>query len=171
MSTLTLGGHELPFEHSLVSLSEWEAKYEKAFYSFTENDKRSEEEWLSYFEFMYVGKKKYFHLVRLIDSEQMLEMAQYINAARTATVVREVQKKPGPKENVPSELIYYWLTAFKIPFHPTETWHLNRLLMLVKVCGAKSATPTKRTPQDRAKAAMTMREENERRRAAMKTKG
>lgn len=171
MLNLIIGSHELSFEHSLVSLSEWEANHEKPFYVSTPSVERTEEEWLSYFECMYIGKKKHRDLVRLVDAEQMLVLANYINAPRTATIVRESKTRPGPKENVTSELIYYWLTAFKIPFQPTETWHLNRLLQLVKVCGAKNAPAGKKTPQDRAKAAMTMREENERRRAATGSKG
>lgn len=167
MYWITVLDTELPFEHSLVSLSEWEAEHEKPFFPKGEDDTRTQQEMLSYFEKMYVGKRKHFDLVQLLTDDDHLSLANYINAPRTATIVRRVQSKPGPKEHVTSELIYYWLTAFKIPFEPTDTWHLNRLLKLVEVCGAKNDT----TKVDKKTAVRDMRAENARRRALYGTKG
>lgn len=162
MITLTINGQELQFEHSLLSLSDWEAEFEKPFFSPTEEIK-TDAETLRYFELMVVRPKKKRHLVRLLDIEQMTALTQHINKARTATTVKEIQQKTGPRENVTSELIYYWLVAFRIPFKPTDEWHLNRLLTLVKVCGAKQAPPQKQTRQGRAKLVQSMREINEKR--------
>ena len=164
MITLEINNRELQFEHSLVSLSDWESYYEKPFYSPKKDEQRTGEELLKYFEFMLVGEsRQYRHLVLLMDAQQMHKLAKYISESKTATTVKEIQQKSGPQENVTSELIYYWLVAFKIPFKPTDEWHLNRLLMLVKVCGAKQAPPPKQTRQSRAKMAQSMRELNEQR--------
>lgn len=172
MITLTVNDKELQFEHSLVSLSEWEAEHEKPFFNPDPTAKMEPSEMMEYFQCMLVSPKKQRHLVLLLLPQQQLQLADYIQRSRTATTIREIQTKAGPRENVTSELIYYWLVAFKIPFQPTERWHLNRLLTLVKVCGAKQAPePKKRTPQQRAQQAMSMREINEQRRAAMGTKG
>ena len=171
MITLTVTDIELKFEHSLVSLSDWEADFEKPFYSPKKEDEMDNDEMLSYFEYMLVSPKKKIHLVRLLDEDQRLQLAHYINKSRTATTVREIQQKKGPSENVTSELIYYWLVAFKIPFKPTDEWHLNRLLMLVKVCGAKNAPPQKQTRQGTANRIQAMRELNEQRRRERGTKG
>lgn len=171
MITLTVQEIELNFEHSLVSLSEWEAEYEKPFFSPNkEDDDKTVAELLKYFECMLIGSREHRHLIQLLTEEQQLRLAQYINRSRTATTVKEIQAARGPRENPTSELIYYWMVAFKIPFHPTETWHLNRLLMLIRVCGIKQAPPPKGR-QNRAKLAQSMREINEQRRQKYGTSG
>jgi hypothetical protein len=48
----------------------------------------------------------------------------------------------GTREVVTSELIYYWMVAFNIPFE-CEKWHLNRLLNLVHICSIKNSPPKK----------------------------
>ena len=169
MITLTVNDTELNFEHSLVSLSEWESEHEKPFFSPV--DERTQDELFRYFEFMLVTPKQKIHLVRLLDQDQQLALVSHMNRSRTATTIKEIQQKVGNRENVTSELIYYWLIAFKIPFEPTDGWHLNRLLTLVKVCGAKQAPPAKQTRQSQVKAAQSMRELNEQRRREMGTSG
>ena len=172
MITLEVNNRELQFEHSLVSLSDWEAHYEKPFYSPKKDEQKTGDELLKYFELMLIGKsKKHRHLVLLLTKQQMDTLAQYISSAKTATTVKEIQTKAGPQENVTSELIYYWLVQFRIPFKPTDEWHLNRLLMLVKVASAKQAPPPKKSSQNQVKLAMSMREINEQRKREMGTSG
>lgn len=170
MITFDVNGTELDFEHSLVSLSEWEAEFEKPFYPTTANDTKTEEELQRYFELMYVGSRENLHLIQLLTDDQKLLLVQYMAKSRTGTTIREIQKKRGPKENVTSELIYYWMVAFQIPFKPTEEWHLNRVLTLIKVCSFKQSPPPK-TKKDRSQLAMSMRELNEQRRQQMGTRG
>lgn len=171
MLKLTVFDKELKFEHSLVSLSEWEAKFEKPFFAISDKEEKTEEEMLSYFEYMYVGKEKWFDQVRLVDADQMMEIIQYINSSRTATIVRDISPKTTPSnERTTSELIYYWMVAFKIPFSPAESWHINRLLMLIRVCSIKDAPPNK-SKQSRHSRAEEMRALNEARRAKTGSKG
>jgi hypothetical protein len=168
--TINVLDTELDFEHSLVSLSEWEAHYEKPFYppKGTE-DTKTQEQLEKYFEFMFIGPRDQRHKIMAMTPEQQTAVAHYIGKTRTATTIKEIASR-GQGENVTSELIYYWLVAFKIPFQPTERWHLNRLLTLVRVCSAKQA-PTPKGRQSKAKMAQTMREMNEQRRAQMGTSG
>lgn len=170
MITLQINDVYLRFEHSLVSLSEWEQEYEKPFYSSKTVDNRTEKEMVSYFEYMLISGIEYRPLVRLASPEQMLALTHYINKGSTATTVKEMAQKAGPNETPTSELMYYWLVAFKIPFKPTDEWHLHRLLMLVKVCGAKS-TPSGRNKVNKRELAMSMREINEQRLRDLGTKG
>lgn len=170
MITLVVDDKELMFEHSLVSLSEWEAEFAKPFYSPTQ-EKKTREEMERYFQHMLVKPKKFSHLVPHLTESQMLVLAEYTQESRTATTVRNIQAKSSQKENITSELIYYWLVAFRIPFTPTETWHLNRLLMLVQVCSAKNAPEKKRTRASRASQVEDMRRLNEQRLAARGTRG
>jgi hypothetical protein len=48
----------------------------------------------------------------------------------------------GRGETITSELIYYWMVAFNIPFE-TEHWHLNRLFALIRICNIKQQKPKK----------------------------
>lgn len=167
MLSIEVKGTKLEFEHSLVSLSKWEEIHEKPFFAWNKDDTKTTEEMLSYFEQMLVSPADRTDLVSQLKPEDYLTLVEYINASRTATVVREVQQKPGPKENVTSELIYYWMIAFQIPFE-AKTWHLNRLMTLVRVCGVKNSKPEKQSP---AAAAARYRELNAQRRKQMGTSG
>lgn len=169
MLILTVENKDLRFEHSLASLSEWEGFYEKPFFSAHEDEERTPEELIRYFEFMlHPGDFKHRALIHSLSTDDYFELTKYINAKRTATVVREMPNRPGPKENVTSELIYYWLVSFKIPFTPTDTWHLNRLLTLVKIMGIKNAPETKKS---KGQMVQDYRKLNEERRRKLGTKG
>lgn len=171
MITLNVNGKDLEFEHSLVSLSKWEEEYEKPFYNPKKDESISPEEWDKYFEFMLVRPRKSFHLVQLLSIEQKTLLIGYIQKKATATTINKIQTHQGPKENPTSELMYYWLASFRIPFHPTETWHLNRLLTLVEIFSAKQAPVPKQGRRNTAKLAQNMREINERRMRELGTKG
>jgi hypothetical protein len=169
MLVLTINDKDLRFEHSLVSLSEWEGFYEKPFFSDRETDEKTIDEFLKYFEFMlHPDDFKRRHLVSYMSEDQQMQMANYINSKRTATIVRELPDKPGPRENVTSELIYYWLASSKIPFTPTDTWHINRLFMLVKIMSIKNAPQTK---QSKGQTIQDYRRINEENRRRLGTKG
>lgn len=170
MITLEVNGKKLSFEHSLTSLSEWEAYFNKPFYPPKKDEKRTEDELHKYFEFMYIGPRKHIHLVQLLDVDQQLAMLNYVMSEQTATTIREIQKKQSVHENITSELIYYWLVALQIPFKPTDEWHLNRLITLVRVCSAKQAPPPK-GGKNKRQLAESYRELNERRRRELKTSG
>jgi hypothetical protein len=122
---------------------------------------------LSYFEQMLVSPQDRTDLISKLTPEDHMTLVEHINASRTATVVREVQSKPGPKENVTSELIYYWMISLQIPFE-AERWHLNRLMTLIRVCGVKSTKPTK---QPASTVAAKYRELNEQRKKQLGTSG
>lgn len=71
----------------------------------------------------------------------------YIEAPMTASTVKEEKGGPINRQQITSELIYYWMTAYHIPFE-CQKWHLNRLLMLIRICNAENKPPKKRSKRD-----------------------
>ena len=129
----------LELEHSLVSISKWESKWNK---SFLESKEMTYEETLYYIECMTLDENIDSDIYTKLTKENIDEIHDYIYAPMTATTVPENKKIGGRKEIVTSELIYYWMIESGIPFE-CQYWHLNRLLTLIKVCGFKRQDPKK----------------------------
>lgn len=159
-----LGGTELQFEHSLVSLSKWESKHEKPFLDSTE---KTSEEVLSYVECMLISKNPPGNFLERLSKEDFETITGYIDKKMTATWFSDVRPQARNQEIVTSELIYYWLTAFQIPFE-CERWHLNRLFTLIRICNVKQEKPKE---MSRAEIAQRNRELNAQRRKMLNTKG
>ena len=102
------------------------------------------------------------NFVERISSSQMQEIAEYINSKQTATTFGPEQPNRGSQETITAELIYYWLVQFRIPFQPTETWHLNRVMTLVKIAGLKQSKPKKMSRQEVAERNRQLNEQRRR---------
>lgn len=129
---ITIKPQILKLEHSLLSVSKWESKWHKAFLSYGDKTK---EEIMDYIRCMAINKVDDYIFFNM-SQDNLNEIEEYINNPMTATVTKDI---PGRKNNetVTSELIYYWMVTFNIPFE-CEKWHLNRLLTLIKVCNIKN---------------------------------
>jgi hypothetical protein len=124
----------LQFEHSLLSLSKWEAKNKKAFLA---TPTKPHGELIDYFQYMLLNPEEGQENVYRLSPGQMDELSNYINDSQTASSVPLEDNPRKSGEIVTSELIYAWLALLKIPFHPTETWHINRIMMLVSITNYK----------------------------------
>lgn len=153
----------LRFEHSLISLSKWESKFQKAFLGATP---KTAEETLGYIEAMCLDELPVDFFQRLKD-EHIHQINEYIDSKQSATTFGEMPKQSGRAEIVTSELIYYWMVAFNIPFE-CESWHLNRLFSLIRICNVKNSKPKK---MNKNEIAQRNREINEQRKAKFGTKG
>ena len=153
----------LRLEHSLLSLSKWEAKWEKPFLT---KDQKSEEETLDYIRCMTVGRADE-RLYEYLGADAVTAGQLYINKPMTATTFQGDRRDGGSNEIVTSELIYYWMVAAGIPFE-CERWHLNRLFTLIRIAGIKANPDNKRSAAD---VANEYRRINEARRKAMNTRG
>jgi hypothetical protein len=135
----------LQFEHSLLSLSKWEARTKRPFLS---PRPMTPMELIDYFGDMLVSPDVDPALVYALKPQHMEALSDYIKDTRTASSVPSSGKPPHNPETITSELIYYWLTALKIPYRPVETWHLNRLMMLVQITNFKNTPPKKRSEKE-----------------------
>jgi len=160
---ITQGGTVLQLEHSLVSLSKWESIHEKPFLG---KEAKSPEEIISYVECMALHElpREILHQLDLTHFDRIRE---YIDAKRSATWFSEQPGEPKSREVITSELVYYWMTLFSIPFE-CERWHLNRLFTLIRICNIKQSKPEK---MNRTELARRNRELNAQRRIQLGTTG
>lgn len=134
-------------EHSLVSISKWEAIHEKPFIPKSAEDQQTQEELFSYISCMIIGEASPITISTLYF-KYFDQIRAYIEAPRTATIInRNSNRKGGSGEFVTSELIYYWMIAYNIP-PQYEKWHLNRLLTLIDICNVKAEKPKKMSKKD-----------------------
>lgn len=160
----TQGDFVLKLEHSLVSLSKWESIHEKPFLG--ESSKTSEE-LVDYIKAMTLTHRVSEDVYLKLSSGNIEAVNAHINAKMTATWFSEMPGAPKSREVITAELIYYWMTVFTIPF-TCETWHLNRLFTLIRICNIKQAKPTK---MSRSAVAARNRELNAQRKAQLGSTG
>lgn len=136
---VSLKEQTLQLEHSLVSLSKWESKWNKSFLSSRE---KTYEETIDYIKCMTLTPNVKPEVYRGLTKSNIEQINKYIEAPMTATSFVEDKRGTGSRATITSELIYYWMIALNIPFE-CQKWHLNRLLTLIRVCEIKSQPPKK----------------------------
>lgn len=135
----------LCLEHSLASISKWESKWCKPF---LKNDPRTDDEVIDYIRCMTLTQNVDPNVYRNLTKENFDKINRYIDSPMTATWFSEDkgQKRPS-REIITSEIIYYWMISYNIPFE-CQKWHFNRLMTLIRVCNAKNAQPKKMSKRD-----------------------
>ncbi len=124
----------LRLEHSLVSVSKWESRWNKVFLS---RGEKTFEQTIDYIRCMTITQNVPENVYDRLSAKNIEEVNAYIEAPMTATHICEQGSGGYNSEQVTSELIYYWLISLGIPFE-CQKWHLNRLLTLIRVCSVKS---------------------------------
>lgn len=160
----------IALEHSLISISKWESKWHKPF---LKKEEKTLPETRHYIKCMTVTSNVESVVYDFIFSSSDLldKINEYIQDPMTATWFSDSgdgkpkNSKFGPI--ITSEIIYYWMVAFNIPFE-CEKWHINRLLTLIQVCEAKSQKPKK---MDKKAVMERNRRLNEQRKAQYNTRG
>jgi hypothetical protein len=148
-------GFELELEHSLVSLSKWEAKFGKPFLS---KNKKTDEEALWYIQAMCLTPNVPPEVFQKLSNANVEAVNEYLNTKQTATWFPDTPDGKN-QEIITNEVIYYWLTSFRIPWE-AQYWNLNRLFTLIRVFDAKNSPVKKKVGTDDL---ARRREENRRR--------
>lgn len=160
-----IGGGEIELEHSLYTVAAWEAKWKKPF---ANKSGLKHDELLDYImNFMCQTKDVSKDVWLSLTEKQIKQITEYMEDSMTATTVKHQNGSRKKSSIVTSELIYFYMAQFGIPFE-YEHWHLNRLMTLIDVCAEKSAPPKKMSKTDAAK---QQAEQNVRMRALLGSKG
>lgn len=133
----------LRLEHSLISVSKWEAKHHVPFLSTEKTDAQI----MDYIKCMTLNTDVDDSVYSRLTLNNIRAINEYIADPMTATTIRDRNTNRRMNEIVTSELIYYWMIAYGIPAE-FEKWHINRLIMLIRVCAAKNEPPKKRSQKD-----------------------
>lgn len=134
----------IELEHSLVSLSEWESKWNKPFLTKKE---KTNEEILDYIKCMTLTPNVDEETYRYLSSKNYEEIDKYISATMTATTFSANGQGPGKQEVITAEIIYHWMMSLNIDMS-CENWHLNRLITLIRVCSIKNSPPKQMSKSD-----------------------
>lgn len=159
-------GATLLLEHSLVSLSKWEAIHGKPF---LDGKAKTTEETRSYVSCMNLAPVPSEAVYKKLSDENVKAISEYIDSKQTATWFKADPYAKPSNEIITNEIIYYWMIAHSIPFE-TQTWHLNKLLTLIKVCNEKNK-PAKRSKMGTRDTATSRRMLNAQRKAELGTSG
>lgn len=160
-------------EHSLQSVSRWEAEHEKTFLPppfLDENEVHiTPIEWRSYFNHMVLGERPTEEELDVIFVSHRLQILKYIAKPMSGTIFGGTSRAKTSNVAISSELIYYWMSVYDIPYTPSDEWHLNRLLALIKIANIKNDPKGTMTLEETTQLHRNLNAE--RRRKYMKQKG
>lgn len=167
--------YELHMEHSLSSISKWEQKFERPCPLINNETMTDMEEKIYYLQCMCLDEfdddEQMMNVLSSLKTSDIERIYEYINKKMTATTFFDFQSnninRVTDNSKNTSELIYYAMIVFNIPFE-CERWHLNRLLTLIEVCKRKNQ---KQEGPSQEQLMIMRKEENRRRREAMKSRG
>lgn len=160
----------LRLEHSLLSISKWESIWKIPFLHTTDSkgvDSKTLEQTLSYVKCMTINQNVPDYIYDHISDSDMVKIWDYVNSDCSATWFSETKGSRANQRIVTSELIYYWLVAYQIPWE-AQKWHLSRLQTLVKICDVNSQTKKKMSKSEILSQNQRI---NEARRKANQTRG
>nr|DAS74135.1 MAG TPA: hypothetical protein [Caudoviricetes sp.] len=153
----------LQLEHSLLSLSKWEADHCRPFVNAKD---LTDDELMDYIVCMSDRPITRVDLTGLRD-EHLEKLQAYLENPHTATTINS-PNRDSSSQIITSELIYSWMVALRIPFE-CERWNLNRLITLIRVCSINNNPDKKKLSQDEV--ARQYREINAKRRAEAAKRG
>lgn len=152
---------KLRLEHSLYAVSLWESKWKKSFLDTLEKG-MSPSGFLYYISCMPINADEPSGkwLARLTE-DHLIQIRDYISDPMTATTINGRKLKPGKKQIITSEIIYFWMTQYNIPFE-CDRWNFSRLLTLIEVATIKSGSQPKMSQKEAMRQQQAICEANRR---------
>lgn len=162
---------KLVLEHSLISISKWEAKWHRPFLN---NSNRTTEELIDYIKCMTITQNVDPEVYNHLSDENITQIKDYLEDPMTATTfggdnLRKNEKK-GRGRIITSELIYYWMISLQIPIE-FEKWHINRLMTLIRVCNEENKAQDPNNKMSKSQLMARNRALNNARKSKYHTKG
>lgn len=124
----------LKLEHSLISISKWEAKWKEPYFGIGKVDHTVEQK-IDYVRCMTINTQVDPLVYGSITPDILKTIIDYINDPMTATTIRSDRKEGQSRYRgnaITSEYIYSLMVELNIPWE-AEKWHYNRLMMLIRV--------------------------------------
>lgn len=130
---------ELTLEHSLISVSRWESKWKRCFVI---SGPKNYEETIDYIKCMCVNKQIPDDVtLKNLTQKDLKKINDYIadsmSASNVISLGQQKSGKHGNSDSMTSEMIYFYMCSFNIPFE-CEKWHFNRLLKLIEIANIKN---------------------------------
>lgn len=157
----------LTLEHSLVSISRWEAKWHKPYIG----TEKTTEETLDYIRCMTISQNVDPEVYKALTDENLNQISEYIEDPHTATTIRKDPNSPKSREIITAEILYYWMVTYNIPIDICQKWHLKRLITLIEVFSIKNAPPKKMSASETTEALARRNALNDARRKKYNSKG
>lgn len=153
LAIVTVPAETIVLEHSLYAISKWESIWHDQFLKDRNfvGEPLTTEQLLSYLQCMSINGPNdgAFDILvyRTITAEDMERIKNYMEDPMTGTHFNEPEGKGSPAGSVmSSEEIYYAMIKWRIPVE-FQHWHINRLMVLLRVFGEKE-NPKKLTQQE-----------------------
>lgn len=140
---ITVPKTKLRLEHSLVSISKWEFKHEKPFFS---SQLKTSEELIDYVRCMTINQSVNPLVYKGIGNKNLNLISEYIKKDHTATTFSE-KPNGNPRSIITSEYIYYLMTAYNIPFD-CQKWNFGRLMTLIRIASIENAPKKKMSTRE-----------------------
>ena len=140
---ISVKGCEIDLEHSLESISKWESKWHIPFHD--DRKQKTFEQNIDYVRCMCLTPNVDPGVFNYLTERNVNNIVAYIGDSATATWFNDAaNRKTGKREIITAEIIYYWMTVYNIP-ESYQTWHLNKLMTLLRVCAEKNNPDKKKT--------------------------
>lgn len=128
----------IDMEHSLVSITKWEAKHHKVF---LEENKKTPEEMMDYVRCMCINPLKNERDILGISKKDIEKITNYIEDPMIPFKLKSKDdgNTYGRKKNkdpMCGIMIYYYMVSCQIPFE-CQHWHINQLLALIQIYSMK----------------------------------
>lgn len=143
---LYVKSQKLLLEHSLLSISKWEAKWKKPYLS----SEKTPIEVVDYIRCMTLTKNVDPNVYYAIPTSELEKLQNYITDPMTATTFSNREQKRPSREVITAEILYWQMAQLNIDLE-WEKRHLNRLITLIQVCAIKSQPPKKMSKSEIAR--------------------